>query len=207
MIRQRRRARPARRALALLAESQGGYFTAKQAAALGYEPPHLTYHVRQGNVERVGHGLYRVAELSPSEQDRFIRLSFWSRNRADEPQAVVSHETALQLHGLSDLLPEQVHLIVPPRYRKPAPRGCVLHTDRLTADEVEERLGFRVTTPLRTLCDVAATALAQEQLDRAVADALDNGLVTRTELVTASRRHARLRRTPRVRELLRQEGR
>jgi hypothetical protein len=52
--------RPSRTALQqlhALARTQGGYFTAKQAAALRYDYPHLTYHVNAGNIERAGHGV------------------------------------------------------------------------------------------------------------------------------------------------------
>jgi predicted transcriptional regulator of viral defense system len=160
-----------------LALTQGGYFTAKQARETGYDYPHLVYHVSTGAFERAGHGLYRYADIPVAEHDDLIRLSLWSRNRKDEPQAVISHETALVLHQLSELLPTRIHLTVPPMFRKKARRGCVLHKAQLAAGDCEEWEGFRVTTPLRTLLDVAAGDTPREQLDKAVADALQRGLV------------------------------
>lgn len=171
--------REAARSLATVARNQGGYFTTKQAISAGYGYPHIEYHESTGAFERVDRGLYRLEGVPPSEHDDLIRLSLWSRNRSDEPQAVVSHETALVLHELTELLPGQVHLTVPPSFRKPAPAGAVLHKARLTASEVEEREGFAVTTPLRTLLDAAAGGVSQEQLDLAVQDALARGLVRR----------------------------
>ncbi len=41
---------------------------------------------------------------------------------------------------------------------------------------MEERTGFRVTTPLRTILGVAAGSIGQEQLAKAVAEALHRGL-------------------------------
>jgi predicted transcriptional regulator of viral defense system len=180
----------ARRALHELAASQGGFFTAKQAASVGYGKRHLDYHVRAGNVERVGHGLYRLPTIPRSEHDDLIRLSLWSRNRDDEPQAVMSHETAFGIHGLGELLPSHVHVTVPRSFRKRPPPGCVLHKGALGAGDAEEREGFRVTTPLRTLLDVGAgDSVPQEQLDRIVCQALDQGLVRRPKLVAAMKGH------------------
>jgi predicted transcriptional regulator of viral defense system len=155
---------------------------------LGYNYPHLEYHVATGTFERVEHGLYRLADIPVAENEDLIRLSLWSRNRADEPQAVVSHESALVLHGLTELLPDEIHLTVRPGFRKDPPRGCVLHKGTLVPADVEERVGFRVTTPLRTLVDVAVGTTSQEQLEKAVVEALDRGLVRRNQLVEAIRR-------------------
>ena len=105
-------------ALFALATSQGGYFTTKQAKEAGYGYKHLDYHETAGNFERVHHGLYRLPTVPISDHDEFIRLSLWSRNQKDEPQAVVSHESALVLHELSEVLPGKIHLTVPPRFRK-----------------------------------------------------------------------------------------
>src|SRR5438105_4653805 len=167
MVRMKRSTRDASRKLFAVAVEQGGYFTAKQAREAGYAYPHLDYHVSRANFTRVGHGLYRLPELPPAEQDDLIRLALWSRNREDQPQAVVSHESALVLHELSELLPAQIHLTVPPGFRKNAPEGCVLHRDALPPSDVEERQGFRVTSPLRTLLDVARGGVSQEQLEKA----------------------------------------
>lgn len=182
-----RSARDAAATLFARAHEQGGYFTAKQAAEAGYGYRHLDYHETAGNFERVGHGLYRLPMIPPAEHDDLIRLSLWSRDRRDEPQAVVSHESALVLHDLTDLLPGRIHLTVPPKFRKPTPRGCVLHKASLAPRDIEERAGFRVTTPLRTLLDAAAGDVSQEELQKAVKQALARGLVRRSRLVEAVR--------------------
>jgi predicted transcriptional regulator of viral defense system len=189
-----RSGKDAARALAALAHEQGGYFTTKQAIQAGYGYRHLDYHETAGNVERVGHGLYRLPTVPPAEHDDLIRLSLWSRNQKDLPQAVVSHESALVLHDLTDLLPDHTHITVPPMFRKPAPHGVVLHKAVLERNEIEERAGFRVTTPLRTLLDAAAGGVSQEQLEKAVEGALSRGLVRRAKLVEALQDHPRLSR-------------
>ena len=125
----------------------GGLFhrQASQGGGLRLSPPGLSrFH---GPLERVEHGLYRLASLPPGEHDDLVRLTLWSRNRQDEPQAVVSHESALVLHDLSELLPAEIHLTAPPTFRKDPPAGCVLHKARLLPKAIEERAGFRVTVP------------------------------------------------------------
>lgn len=174
------------RALYALAASQGGYFTAKQAAGVGYDYPHLTYHLHANNFERAGHGLYRLPTIPSPEHDDLIRLTLWSRNRLDQPQAVVSHASALLLHQLSDVLPQKIHLTVPQSFRKPPPQGCTLHKMPLLRDQVQDREGFAVTTPLRTLIDAATDpGITDAQLDRAMKDALRRGMVRQSVLKKA----------------------
>ena len=176
---------------------QGGYFTAKQAKEAGYDYSHLDYHVSSGNFERVEHGLYRIRSLPPGEHDDLVRLTFWSRNRQDEPQAVVSDESALVVHDLSELLPGKIHLTVPLKFRKEPLAGCILHKAALLPTDIEDRAGFRVTTALRTLLDVAANGVPQEQLEKAVAEALTRGLVRKSKLIEAAKT------SPRSQHLLR----
>jgi len=154
--------------------------------------------VKAGNFERVERGLFRLPTVALSEYDDLIRLSLWSRGRDDRPQAVVSQETALGVHGLGELLPKHTHLTVPRSFRKKAPARCLPHKADLASDEAEQREGFRVTKPLRTLVDVAGTErVSQDQLNQIVAQALSEGLVRRAKLDAVVRQeppHSRLAR-------------
>ncbi len=166
-----------------VASTQGGYFTAAQALEAGYQYRQHHYHRESGNWIRMGRGIYRLRDYPPSEREDLIRLALWSRNRAGQTRAVVSHETALTIHNLSDVMPSTIHLTVPKRgFRKEPPAGVVLHRERLDGDEIETREGYLVTTPLRTVLDVAAASLSQEHLNRALEDTLDKGLIRRRQL-------------------------
>jgi predicted transcriptional regulator of viral defense system len=173
------------RALYQVAAAQGGYFTAAQARRAGYAYSQQHFHISRGNWLKIDRGLFRLRDFPPGEREDLIRWSLWSRNQKGVPQAVVSHDTALTVHDLSDAMPAWVHLTVPPRFRKKVPLGCVLHKADLAPEEIEARIGYQVTTPLRTLLDVAESPLSQEHLDRAVHDALGRGLVRRRTLETA----------------------
>src|SRR5215204_1734728 len=126
-----------------VADQQAGYFTARQALEAGYDYPLQHYHRERGHWTQVGHGLFRLNRYPEGENEDLVRLSLWSRDREGKPQAVVSHETALRLHGLSDLMPEKAHLSVPRGFRKRSPRGVILRKQDLTEGDVEEWNGFR----------------------------------------------------------------
>lgn len=161
------------------AAAQEGYFTAGQALQAGYAYSQQYFHRRRGNWLHIGRGLYRLRDFPPGEREDLVRWSLWSRDQKGEPQAVVSHESALAVHELSDVMPGRVHLTVPKGFRKRVPPGCVLHQAGLAAGDVEPRRGYQVTTPVRTLLDVADSTLSQEHLNRAVREALERGLVRR----------------------------
>lgn len=198
MAKSRKSSSVLRRDLHAVAASQGGYFTAVQAAEVGYDRRRFAYHVEAGNFEKAGHGLYRLATLPLSEHDELVRLSLWSRGRDDQPRAVVSHETALGLYDLGEMIPSKVHVTVPRTFRKRAVRGIVFHTGVVPKGERSSREGFEATSPLRTLLDVGASAtVPQEQLDKAVAEAIERGLVRRSKLLAAIRNRPRLKRLAR----------
>lgn len=174
-----------RRALTALAATQGGYFTAQQALAVGYAYPEQHYHVTHGNWERAARGVFRLRDYPLPEREDLIVLSLLSHNRLSEPQAVVSHETALALHELSDANPARIHLTVPPGFRRQLPAEVILHRGLLQPDEWEGCEGYRVTTPLRTLLDIAESPASWPYLNAAVQDALRRGLVRRQQLLAA----------------------
>lgn len=179
------------RSLTTIAVSQGGYFTARQAEEAGYGFPHLNYHMKMGNFERVGRGLYRIPTIPYSEHDDLLRLCFWSRGKNDKPQAVISHQMALALHDLAEFIPTRIHLIVPKSFRRRAPNGCTLHKATLEKADTQEAGAIRVTKPLRTLQDLAGdAAMPTEQFDRAVEEAVQRGLIksSQSEGLLKSRR-------------------
>jgi predicted transcriptional regulator of viral defense system len=163
-----------------IADRQAGYFTAKQAGDVGYGYRLQYYHRERGHWIPAGHGLFRLSRYPEGDNEGLARLRLWSRNREGVPQAVASHETALKLHGLSDLMPENTHLSVPKGFRKPPPKGVVLHKTDLSDGDVEAWGGFGITTPLRTILDVARSReISPEHLDSAVREAVTRGLVRR----------------------------
>ncbi|HCA87855.1 MAG TPA: hypothetical protein DEQ61_21780 [Streptomyces sp.] len=162
---------------------QRGYFTAAQALDAGYSYQAQRYHAQHGNWLVVDRALYRFREFSdlPGEGDeQLVRWSLWSKGKA-----VVSHATALAAHDLGTANPSRIHLTVPRGFRQKSD-AVILHRADLVAADVEERMGYRVTTPLRALAECAAGGDDQDVLDGAVAEALEQGIVTRRKLLHAA---------------------
>ena len=179
-------------ALSRIAYAQDGYFTSRQARERGFSPQLLAHHVRSGRYEHVRRGLHRLRDY-PGSSHQEVREN-WLAVGAE--RAVVSHESALELHGLSDVLPNTVHMLVDRDDRgiKP-PRGVTLHTTTkpLKAAEVVSREGIRVTDPVRSILDAAGAGTAPEQIVAAVRQALEEGLATRRSLFAlADRRGGRV---------------
>lgn len=169
-----------RNAINALAYRQAGYFTAAQALDIGYSYQAQKHHADRGNWVRVDRGLFRLPQWPTGQDDGFVRWSVWAGG-----DAVVSHESALAAHGLSDVDPAVLHLTVPAGFGA-RDDAVVLHHSALKSDDVEQREGWRITTPLRTIIDVADTPVSQETIDRAVADGLRSGKLSRRQLLRAT---------------------
>ena len=175
------RANP-RRQLDARAFRQAGYFTAAQAKEFGYSYQAQKYHVDAGNWVRVDRGLFRLADWPPGPDDEWVRWSLWSGGRG-----IVSHESALSVHDLSDANPAKIHLAVPAGFHAKDDL-VVTHKAPLGPEDIESRQGWQVTTPLRTILDVAGGEISQEHVDAAVSEAVERGLTSRRELLRSGER-------------------
>lgn len=164
--------RELRRRLFAQAAEQAGYFTAAQAKVIGYSYQAQAHHVGAGNWLRIDRGLFRLPEWIPDLHDDLARWSLWSKGRG-----VVSHETALVVHGIGEFEARRVDLTVPPGFTM-RDRAVTLHRDELPTGDVVQHIGFRVTNPTRSIIDVASMAPDEDQLGRAIAEADERGLIS-----------------------------
>jgi predicted transcriptional regulator of viral defense system len=159
---------------------QDGHFTTQQAAAAGYSSQLLLKHIRGGRVARVRRGIYRLVHFPAGEHVDLAVVWLWSGRFG-----VFSHQTALALHGLSDVLPAQLHLTLPAGWRQRrfrTPNGVALHYADVATDE---RVWFGpvpVTSPRRALSDCASDPFSPDLLRQAAQQALRRGLVVKAEL-------------------------
>src|SRR5271156_360513 len=167
------------------AEGQQGFFTTKQAKAAGFaENPH-PYHVHAGNWIREHRAIYRLATFPRGERPDLMLWSLWSRNRGEVAQGVYSHQTALSIHDLSDIMPAKLHITVPRRFRRNGeiPRVLVLHFADLTQNDIGVADGVRVTKPMRTILDLLQGGEAPPAtLRQALREGLRRGLLRRSEI-------------------------
>ena len=163
-----------------VAAGQAGYFTTQQAADAGYSSQLLLKHIRAGRVARTRRGIYRLVHFPAGEHEELVTAWLWS-----ERAGVVSHQTALALHGLSDALPAHVHLTLPAAWRRRrfrVPPDVVLHHADVPPEDRSWFGAVPTTNPRRSLNDCAREELSPELLRQAVQQALRRGLVTKTEL-------------------------
>jgi predicted transcriptional regulator of viral defense system len=166
-----------RRSLNAIAMYQAGYFTAAQALEVGYSYQSQKYHVDHGNWDRVDRALFRLPGWPARDEDRYVLWRLWSHELA-----VVSHQSALVVHDLGDVSPTRLHLTVPLSFRA-KDAAVVIHRAALAPGDVDDRDGYQITSVPRTLFDVAASSdMTQEQLDVAVADAVQRGLAAPRQL-------------------------
>lgn len=167
-----------------IASSQGGFFTARQAKAAGYTDNNFPYYLRAGNWIKEYRGIYRLSRFPESTNSQLILWMLWSQNRQGIPQGVYSHETALSIHELSDIMPGRLHMTVPRNFRRngPIPSVLILHRCALTEHDIESIDGARVTRPLRTILDIVeAQTLSSDHIEQALREALHRGLIPRHE--------------------------
>jgi predicted transcriptional regulator of viral defense system len=190
------------RGLEAKAYQQHGYFRARQAREHGISSQLLSHYTRQGRFDRVRRGLYRLRGFPGSEHEEMREK--WMAVGTEK--AVLSHQSALALLDLSDVIPDAIHLLVPRRHRGlRRPPGTVIHTHP-DEDEVSTvwREGLPLTAPARTLVDIAED-LQPEQAEMAVRQALGRGLVTARELEEEATQRNRPNRARAIEVLLKTE--
>jgi predicted transcriptional regulator of viral defense system len=166
-----------------IAEGQGGYFTTWQAHQAGFSDERLSYYAKSGLFSRARWGIYRLKRFPMSPFEDLIIA--WLRTG---PDSTISHENALALYDLTDVIPSEVHVTVP-RTASRRRNGIRLHTSHITPAEITTRDGLPVTTVTRTIADVARSGLAEEHVQQAIREALDRGLTSSKTLRNAAERY------------------
>jgi len=158
------------------AAAQEGHFTTAQAAGAGYYPQLLTKYLNNGKIVRTRRGVYRLVYFPPGDHEDLVVIWLWSQRRG-----VFSHETALALHQLSDVLPAKVQLTLPAAWkssRSQPPPGVVRHFFDLPAADRAWAGAVQVTTPARTVIDCARAAVPPLIVKQAVDQGIHRGLFT-----------------------------
>lgn len=168
-----------------IADSQGGYFTAKQAASVGYSTRMQTYHVQTRDWERERRGIYRLRLYPTPLPDDLMVWYLWSCDRSGKPVGVYSHDTALELHELSTWTGNRLHMTVPKHFKRSSvPEALRLHTAELRHFEIKQIGRVAVTTVVRTLLDLLhAKSVPRHHLLEAMQDARKRGLIVPSDLV------------------------
>lgn len=173
--------KPDRARLFDIAAGQGGYFTAEQAGGCEFSRALLSHHAKSGAFIRVRRGLYRFREYPAAPREHV--LAAWLALGKDS--AVVSHDSALEILDLTDVVPDAVHLTVPRSRRNlPSLSGARIHTSSraLRPEDTVVRDGISATSATRSILDAAEAGTSPEQIEMAVRQAVERGLTTADSL-------------------------
>jgi very-short-patch-repair endonuclease len=174
------RVQQSRDRLARLAARQHGVVTLRQLYSLGFSDDRVRTLVSAGWLHRLHRGVYAVGHPRLGLHGRWMAAVL-----AGGADAVLSHQAAAELWQLrkrtqADRGP--IDITVPRRRGGRQRRGLVVHRiPTLTAAETTIKDRIPVTTPARTLLDLATT-LPRRQLERAMDEAERLGLCAEEDL-------------------------
>ena len=168
----------------------GGSYTWLDARARGA----TRRQIRQDGIA-VARGSYLSSALPDTLR---TRCGAWAR--LIPPDAAFGLETAATLMGAPVPTPTAVQIVLRPRPVLPQRRGLEVHIRRLTADDVIEDGGLRLTSPAQLMLDLAARLPPEELL--AVGDHLTRaGRLRSADLARRLERATRVRGIVRAREV------
>lgn len=162
------------------------FFRPSQLANAGLTRDQLPALVRSGRIERLGRGLYRLAEAEPTE-DYSLAMAC-----ARVPNSIVCLLSALRVHGIGTQAPAEVWLAIPHKARAPRVREPRLRIVRFSGpawrfgvqETTFEGVPARITAPARTIADCFRfqRVVGQETALEALLDGLRQRKVTVAEL-------------------------
>ncbi len=182
---------PIAASLSAVAESQHGCFTRAQAVREGVSDMVLQRAVKSGVIERLDHGVYRIVGAG-DDPHRPLRVAWLrltpelsARERTLRPHLWVSHRSAAALFDLGVSIADTPEFISDRRLQTRAKVRIHLRSEGLKREDWMVHDGFAVTTPARTIADLATDHMDGGHLGRIAADALARGMVTETEMERA----------------------
>jgi hypothetical protein len=157
-----------------IADEQWGLVTKQQVEVTGVAWSTLARQVRNGALERVAHGVYRVRGAGSVEhlelRAAWLQLNpavpAWERGPAD---GVVSHRSAAAVYGIGHL-PADIHEFTLPARRQTRRADVRLH--RGSVDDWMTVHGLPVTRPYRIAADLLADREDPGAVAQLIADAL-----------------------------------
>jgi very-short-patch-repair endonuclease len=182
-----------------LARRHENVITRAQVLSLGAGPRLIARRLENGRWQRLHNGIYLVGPAPPTPRAR-ARAALLACGEG----AVLSHRTAAEMWGM---LPpgDELHVTVPGR--NPGQReGVRVHrVAELPAREVAVRDRLPLTSPARTICDIAGVESVRDTED-ALTEARVRRLVTDRQLLSVIERAPTRRGSAVIRALLSAES-
>jgi predicted transcriptional regulator of viral defense system len=164
------------------AVNQYGYVTIRNARELGIDRLTVDKLAARGQIERVGHGVYRFPQLPVTEYDPYMLAVLWTGTE----NACLSHDTALAAYEVSDINPDRVHLTAP-KSRRIRRRGgdlYVVHHEDLRAEQIGWWQQIPTVTLATAIVQCIASGVPGYLLRQALSAGRDRGTLTPDETHT-----------------------
>jgi very-short-patch-repair endonuclease/predicted transcriptional regulator of viral defense system len=171
------------RAIARIAADQFGLITRVQLHGIGLGDGALEYRLSIGRLHRIHPGVYAVGHRLVAQRGLWLAAVLVSGERA-----VLSHEAAADLWGLRASRGREIDVTVPVNRR--GVEGVRVHRTKLDQTEITKRGPIPVTTPTRTLLDLASQ-VDERSLERALREAIYLRLTNTASLTRCLSTHKR----------------
>lgn len=163
-------------------EHHNGLLTVDDLRAVGVTVRQVDRRLATGRLQPLQRGAWTAGGRRVAPETR-LAAACWAAG----PRAAASHRSAGWYWGLIEWPPKQPELTVPTDVRRRNPGAVIHRSAELGRGWTTVRGGLLVTTPVRTLVDLAAV-LSPAALDAPVDIALARRLVERRRLVDAAMR-------------------
>jgi very-short-patch-repair endonuclease len=185
--------RPLPRELRELAKDQHGIITRAQAIAAGLSPDTIKRRLASGTWRRAGRGVYSIYS-GKSTRDGDL----WTAVKRAGDGAVLSHETAAEVHGFADPTwrIRQIHISVPAGRtadKRHKIRGVTIHRRRDLVPDQQPEWRLPRTTAVDTVLDLVETARTFDDAYGWICRAIGRGSTHVDNLRTALDRRKRIR--------------
>lgn len=155
-----------------------GYVTTDDVRRLGINIVELVKLAHRGQLDKVGHGIYRFPQLPAQQLDPYMLAVLWTGRRG-----VLSHASALELYELADINPDKIHLTIPLSYRprKLAGELYTLHSGQLLDKEIRRFEGIPIVTHVVAISQGIDDRIPSYLIKQAIENARSKGLISRVE--------------------------
>jgi len=170
--------------IAALAATQHGVVARRQLLQLGVSNEVVDHRIRARRLHRLHRGVFAVGHPVLTMEGRWVAAVL-----AAGDGAVLSHASAAAAWELRRLGAGAIHVTVPGHGGRCRRNGIRLHRSAtLSPADVTTRRGIPITTPARTIADLAAT-LTGRPLEQALDRAEQRGLIDFADLTQRLEAH------------------
>lgn len=171
-------------------QGQSGVVSRQQAVDAGFREETIDRRLRQGTWQRLHRGVYATFTGGLSREAKL-----WAAVLCAGPGAVLSHETAAEVHGLIDKPIGRIHVSVPATRRpvRQKIRGVVIHRSRCLVAEWQPPWHLPRTSVEDTVLDLIGAARTFDDAYGWISAAVGRRLTTPELLGKALAQRTRMR--------------